>query len=105
MIITAAGLPARPSEIEYVACALPDWEGAFNTSLRFKNLSFSMQWDGKVGGKTYSQSHHKMCEQGHLSETLNGRKPGTSLYLDITDPDVLKLFEQQKLPLLLEYTA
>lgn len=56
-----------------------------------------MQWDGKVGGKTYSQSHHKMCEQGHLSETLNGRKPGTSLYLDITDPDVLKLFEQQKI--------
>ena len=97
VIITAAGLPARPSEIEYVACALPDWEGAFNTSLRFKNLSFSMQWDGKVGGKTYSQSHHKMCEQGHLSETLNGRKPGTSLYLDITDPDVLKLFEQQKI--------
>lgn len=27
VIITSAGLPARPSEIEYVACALPDWEG------------------------------------------------------------------------------
>lgn len=97
VIITSAGLPARPSEIEYVACALPDWEGAFNTSLRFKNWSFSMQWDGKVGGMTYSQSHHKMCEQGHLAETLNGRKPGTSLYLDIADPDVLKLFEKQKI--------
>ena len=46
---------------------------------------------------TYSQSHHKMCEQGHLAETLNGRKPGTSLYLDIADPDVLKLFEKQKI--------
>ena len=97
VIIDATGLPARPSEIEYVACALPDWEGAFNTSVRYKNWSFAMQWDGKVGGKTYSQSHHKMCEQGHIKETLNGRKPGTSLYLDINDPDVLALFKAQKI--------
>lgn len=97
VIITSAGLPDRPSEIEYVACALPDWEGAFNTSLRYKNLTFAMSWDGKVGGKTYSQSHHKMCEQGHIDDTLNGRKSGTSLYLDINDPKVLELFNQQKI--------
>ncbi len=97
VIIDATGLPARTSEIEYVACALPDWEGAFNTSLRYKDWSFAMAWDGKVGGHIYSQSHHKMCEQGHLAETLNGRKPGTSLYLDINDPDVLALFKAQKI--------
>lgn len=97
VIIDATGLPARTSEIEYVACALPDWEGAFNTSLRYKDWSFAMAWDGKVGGHIYSQSHHKMCEQGHLVETLNGRKPGTSLYLDINDPDVLALFKAQKI--------
>lgn len=97
VIIDATGLPARTSEIEYVGCALPDWEGGFNTSLRYKNWRFTMQWDGKVGGITYSQSHHKMCEQGHITETLNGRLPGTSLYLDITDPEVLKLFEEQNI--------
>ncbi len=97
VIIDATGLPARTSEIEYVACALPDWEGAFNTSLRYKDWSFAMAWDGKVGGHIYSQSHHKMCEQGHLAETLNGRKQGTSLYLDINDPDVLALFKAQKI--------
>ena len=96
-IIDATGLPARPSEIEYVACALPDWEGAFNTSVKYKNWSFAMQWDGKVGGKTYSQSHHKMSEQGHIKETLNGRKPGTSLYLDIDNPDIQALFKAQKI--------
>ena len=37
-----------------------------------------------------------MCEQGHIDETLNGRLPGTDLYLDITDPNILSLFEQQK---------
>lgn len=97
VIIDATGLPARPSEIEYVACALPDWEGAFNTSVKYKNWSFAMQWDGKVGGKTYSQSHHKMSEQGHIKEALNGRKPGTSLYLDIDNPDIQALFKAQKI--------
>lgn len=97
VIIDATGLPARPSEIEYVACALPDWEGAFNTSVKYKNWSFAMQWDGKVGGKTYSQSHHQMSEQGHIKETLNGRKPGTSLYLDIDNPDIQALFKAQKI--------
>lgn len=97
VIIDATGLPARTSEIEYVACALPDWQGAFNTTLRYKNLTFSMQWDGKVGGKTYSQSHHKMCEQGHLAETLNGRKPDTDLYLDINNADVQALFKAQNI--------
>lgn len=97
VIIDATGLPARPSEIEYVTCALPDWEGAFNTSVKYKNWSFAMQWDGKVGGKTYSQSHHKMSEQGHIKETLNGRKPGTSLYLDIDNPDIQALFKAQKI--------
>ena len=97
VIIDATGLPARPSEIEDVACALPDWEGAFNTSVKYKNWSFAMQWDGKVGGKTYSQSHHKMSEQGHIKETLNGRKPGTSLYLDIDNPDIQALFKAQKI--------
>lgn len=95
VIIDATGLPARPSEIEYVGCALSDWEGAISTSLRYKNWHLAMQWDGKFGGKAYSQSHHKMCEQGHITETLNGRKPGTSLYLDIANPDVQKLFKEQ----------
>lgn len=97
VIIGSTGLPERPSEIEYVGCALPKWKGSFSTQLKYKNWNLSMLWDGQVGGITYSQSHHKMCEQGHIEETLNGRLPGTDLYLDITDPNVLSLFEQQKI--------
>lgn len=97
VIIDKTGMPQRASEIEYVGCALNDWTGAFNMSLRYRNWRFAMQWDGQFGGKAYSQSHHKMCEQGHIKETLNGRLPGTSLYLDITDPDVLQLFKDQKI--------
>ncbi|MCD8182606.1 MAG: hypothetical protein LUE99_05370 [Bacteroides sp.] len=90
-------MPDRPSEIEYVGCALPDWKGGFNTSLRYKNWRLSMQWDGQVGGLIYSQSHHKMCEQGHITETLNGRLPNTPLYLDIKDPEIAALFAAQNI--------
>lgn len=97
VIIGSTGMPERPSEIEYVGCALPDWKGGFNTSLRYKNWRLSMQWDGQVGGLIYSQSHHKMCEQGHITETLNGRLPDTPLYLDIKDPEIAALFAAQKI--------
>lgn len=90
VIIGSNGLPARTDEIERVGSAYADWKGGFNTSLRYKNWTMSMQWDGQVGGLIYSQSHHKMMEQGHITESLNGRLPGTEFYLDITDPSIAK---------------
>ncbi len=95
MIVDATGLPSRPDETEFVGSALPDWNGGVNMSLRYKNWRMTMAWDGQVGGITYSQSHHKMCEQGKLKETLNGRLPGTDLYLDVKDPEILALFNAQ----------
>ena len=90
VVIGADGLPARTDKIEKVGSAYADWRGGFNTSLRYKNLTFSMQWDGQYGGLIYSQSHHKMMEQGHLKKSLNGRVKGTPFYMDITDPAVAK---------------
>lgn len=90
VIIGSNGLPERTDAIEYVGCAYADWKGGFNTTLRYKNWKFYMSWDGQYGGLIYSQSHHKMMEQGHLTESLNGRLPGTPFYLDITDPDIAK---------------
>lgn len=90
VIIGENGLPKRAEEIEYVGCAYADWRGGFNTTLRYKNWKLSMQWDGQYGGLIYSQSHHKMSEQGHITETLNGRLPGTKFYMDITDSTVAK---------------
>lgn len=88
VIIGSDGLPERTDAIEYVGCAYADWKGGFNTTLKYKNWRFSMSWDGQYGGLIYSQSHHKMMEQGHITESLNGRLPGTPFYLDITDPSI-----------------
>lgn len=99
VIIDKNGLPARPDAIEKIGSAYPDWRGGFITTLRYKHLRLSMQWDGQHGGLIYSQSHHKMMEQGHLSETLNGRLPGTPFYMDITDPAVAKQITDAGYPL------
>lgn len=90
VIIGKNGLPERTDKIEYVGSAFADWKGGFNTTLKYKNWTLSMSWDGQYGGLIYSQSHHKMMEQGHLTKSLNGRLPGTSFYLDINDPDIAK---------------
>lgn len=100
VIIGKNGLPGRPDQIERIGSAYADWRGGLTTSLRYKSVTFTMQWDGQYGGLIYSQSHHKMMEQGHITESLNGRLKGTSFYMDITDPAVAKQITDAGYPLL-----
>src|SRR5690606_16192940 len=74
IVYTAAGLPARPSEIQYIGNAFADWKGGIQNEFTYKNFSFSFLLDGQYGGMIYSQSHHKMTEQGKLKHTLRGRE-------------------------------
>ncbi len=80
-IISSTGLPELTDDIEYVGNANPDWKGSVSSQLTYKGLSFSMQFDGQMGGIIYSHSHHKMSEQGKLTNTLNGRLPGSEYYM------------------------
>lgn len=86
VVIGANGLPEKAAEIEYVGNASPDWKAGFYNEFKYKNVTFSFQFDGQMGGKVYSQSHHKMSEQGKLAHTLNGRLPGTEYYIPADDP-------------------
>ncbi len=67
------GLPARPSRIEKVGNAFAKWRAGIQNDFRYKNFSLSLSFDGQYGGMAYSQSHHKMSEQGKLGHTLMGR--------------------------------
>ena len=84
-------------EIEYVGCVYPGWKAGFYNEFTYKNVKFSFLIDGQMGGKIYSQSHHKMTEQGKLKHTLNGRLPGTEYYIGADDsrltsnPDLTQL--------------
>lgn len=76
IVYTAAGLPARPSEIQYVGKAYADWRGGITNEFQYQSYRFSFQFDGQYGGTVYSQTHHKMMEQGKLKSTLVGREQG-----------------------------
>ncbi|KAA9340732.1 SusC/RagA family TonB-linked outer membrane protein [Adhaeribacter soli] len=76
IIYTKEGLPARPAEIQYIGNAYADWKGGFLNEVSYKNFKFSVLLDGQYGGIIYSQTHHKMSEQGKLEHTLKGREEG-----------------------------
>ncbi|MEH0157968.1 SusC/RagA family TonB-linked outer membrane protein [Limibacter armeniacum] len=71
-----SGLPVRPDEIQYIGNAYADWKGGWNNEFKYKNFRFSFLLDGQYGGIIYSQTHHKMSEQGKLKHTLAGREDG-----------------------------
>ncbi|TYP95823.1 TonB-linked SusC/RagA family outer membrane protein [Sphingobacterium allocomposti] len=71
------GLAVRPNDKTLIGNAYADWRGGFHNEFRYKNMSLSVLLDGQYGGIVYSQTHHKMTEQGKLKHTLKGRETGT----------------------------
>lgn len=67
------GLPGRPDKIEKVGNAFPKWRAGIQNDFKIKNITVSFSFDGQYGGMAYSQTHHKMSEQGKLTNTLVGR--------------------------------
>lgn len=88
VVIDANGLPERGAEIEYVGSVYPAWKAGWYNEFTYKGFKLSILIDGQKGGQIYSQSHHKMSEQGKLAHTLNGRLPGTPYYMAANDPRI-----------------
>jgi hypothetical protein len=72
VIYGSDGLTAKSTQIEYIGNAYAKWRGGLQNTFKYKNFS-SFSFDGQYGGLVYSQSHHKMSEQGKLTNTLMGR--------------------------------
>ncbi|UOG75334.1 SusC/RagA family TonB-linked outer membrane protein [Hymenobacter tibetensis] len=70
------GLPVQPAAVKYIGRAYADWKGGFLNEFSYKNFRVSVLLDGQYGGIIYSQTHHKMMEQGKLKSTLPGREEG-----------------------------
>lgn len=73
VIYGSDGLTAKPTTVEKVGNAFAKWRAGLQNMFRYKNFSLSLSFDGQYGGMAYSQSHHKMSEQGKLTNTLPGR--------------------------------
>ncbi|MBC7888903.1 MAG: SusC/RagA family TonB-linked outer membrane protein [Ferruginibacter sp.] len=74
IVYTTDGLPVRPADISFIGNAFADWKGGFKNEFSYKSYRFSFLIDGQYGGIIYSQTHHKMTEQGKLVHTLRGRE-------------------------------
>lgn len=71
------GLTAKSTEMKKIGNAYPKWRAGLQNEFRYKNITVSFSFDGQYKGIAYSQSHHKMSEQGKLTHTLVGRdNPG-----------------------------
>ncbi|MEH6681635.1 MAG: SusC/RagA family TonB-linked outer membrane protein [Sediminicola sp.] len=70
------GLPAYPDEIQYIGDASPDWKAGLYNSFTIGRVGLNIMLDGQYGGIIYSQSHHKLTQQGKLTSTFMGREEG-----------------------------
>ncbi|WP_241265120.1 SusC/RagA family TonB-linked outer membrane protein [Algoriphagus aestuariicola] len=85
IVYGANGLPSRPEEIQYIGNAYAKWKGGFRNEFAYKALRVSILFDGQYGGTVYSQTHHKMSEQGKLTHTLKGREDGFIIGKGVVD--------------------
>ena len=78
IVYDQAGLPAYPEsgEFEHIGDAMPDWKMGWYNEFKFGNFTAGFTFDGQYGGIIYSQSHHKMTQQGKLKSTFKGRDTG-----------------------------
>lgn len=77
VIFGSDGLTAKPTQMKKIGNAYPEWRAGLQNEFRYKGITVSFSFDGQYKGMAYSQSHHKMTEQGKLEHTLVGRdNPG-----------------------------
>ncbi|MCX8534280.1 SusC/RagA family TonB-linked outer membrane protein [Chryseobacterium luquanense] len=71
------GLTGKPTQMKKIGNAYAKWRAGIQNEFKYKNFTVSFSFDGQYKGMAYSQSHHKMSEQGKLGHTLAGRdNPG-----------------------------
>lgn len=75
-VVYKGGVPVFTSNTIRLGNYNPDWLGGIRNSLRYKDWSFSVLFDGKFGGNIYSFTHVTGTEAGSLANTLPGREEG-----------------------------
>ena len=74
LVLDQQNLPQTTTEIQYLGDCAPKWKGGFNTTLKWKGLSFYAGFDGQVGGHVFSYTNWVMNYRGKGVNTLAGRE-------------------------------
>ncbi len=80
LIINSAGSYQTSNDIGIIANPNPKWLGSVITNLRWKSLSFGMQWDYVHGGQMYSYTAAAMVGRG-VAKDLEDFDPTLPLIL------------------------
>ncbi|MBO4447525.1 MAG: SusC/RagA family TonB-linked outer membrane protein [Bacteroidales bacterium] len=83
-MVDVSGLPVLDSQnlyqtgtdLQYLGECAPDWKGGFNTTLKWKDLSFYIGFDGQMGGHVYSYTNWVLNYRGKGIATVDGREGG-----------------------------
>lgn len=72
IINDAGGRPIRTTVAQYVGNLLPDFVFGLNNRFSYKNLTFSFQFDGRVGGVISDYVQQKTWAGGRIINTVQG---------------------------------
>lgn len=76
LVLDSENRPQTTTSLQYLGECAPDWKGGFNTTLKYKGLSFYIGFDGQVGGHVFSYTNWVMNYRGKSINTLEGREGG-----------------------------
>jgi len=76
LVLDQQNFPQTTTELQYLGDCAPKWKGGFNTTLKWKGLSFYVGLDGQVGGHVFSYTSWVMNYRGKSVNTLEGREGG-----------------------------
>ena len=77
ILYTSAGLPMQNpgtslDDKKFLGYMNPDFSFGINNSFSYKNISFSFQFDGRIGGKIYDRVYNQMINGGTAQESVQG---------------------------------
>ena len=86
MVLDNKNNPQTSTDLQYLGDCAPKFKGGFNTTLKWKGLTFYAGFDGQVGGHVFSYTHWVLNYRGKGVETLEGRD-GTMVPVGVRKTD------------------
>ena len=76
LVLDSYGYPQIDTDIEYIGDTMPDWKGGFGTTFSWKDLKFTIGFEGQKGGHVWSLTNWVLNVRGKGTATLPGREGG-----------------------------
>lgn len=76
LLLDRQNMPQVGEQLQYLGECAPDWKGGFNTTVKWKNFSAYIGFDGQFGGHVFSYTNWVLNYRGKGVNTIEGREGG-----------------------------